>query len=222
MDNRQTRIQECIFDATMVMTFLQDKEWWPKDTDSRNIFFEIQDIAKFYEDHYPEDDPDYLTNIEYLTEAWFSQWVGLTLTNFLDSFLWKNQRIAKAIRENIDTGDDYDFGVNAEQILGREITMAEYSKLAAAVEPDLMGMNKSDKAKLEEILNPPKKRWTIKIRQVAIINFEAEVEAATEQEAIEEFDRRNGNDEFSENWADANDYADITDENMTIEEMEDC
>lgn len=64
------------------------------------------------------------------------------------------------------------------------------------------------------------KNYRIVITQRLLLTFEAEVQANSEEEAMELFEKNNNENEYEEEWLDAHDYSEILDECMNIYEVE--
>lgn len=63
------------------------------------------------------------------------------------------------------------------------------------------------------------KTYRIRVTQTMHVTFEVNVEAHTEEEAIERFDIANGDGEYWEEWDDAYAYADREDATVYVEEV---
>lgn len=225
---RMKRMHECIFDITTVVygrCGLRWQDWWPQDSDSRDVFESVCECAKFYEDFFPDDDSeDYLFDIEMLARAWFKDEYGESLTQEEKTYLFKDQRISAYIRLHLDEGwDEYDYDswCNVEYVVGEPINDKEYHALneifASLAELDARDRAEV-KAKLENIRNPMKE-YVVRIVQHKNVDFSVVVKAHCKEEAAMIFRQKNDDDEYAEEWADANDFADIEDESASIEEV---
>lgn len=155
------RMHECIFDITTVVYGkggLRWQDWWPQDLDSREVFRQVCECAKWYEEYFPDDDSgDYLFDIEMLARAWFKDEYGESLTQEEKTYLFKDQRIGAQIRLHLDEGwdgYDYDNWCNVEYVVGEPINDKEYHALNGIFD-SLAELDVGDraevKAKLEEI-----------------------------------------------------------------------
>ena len=223
MNNSENRMQEAIYDITLNVVCFMKQDWWRgMPEDSRMVFEQVVECARFYENCYPEDDPDYLEHIDMLALAWFKDEAHVTLTDEEQTYLWKNQRIAEQIRKHIPDGwndYDYDCWCHLEYVADDQVTADEYHELNGKFD-DLMELDVEDREKIRKMLHEirnPEKTWEITITQTHHVTFTAYVKARSEQEAIEEFDHQNGNGKFEKEWRDATDYAEVTDEDMTVE-----
>lgn len=222
------RMHECIFDITTVVYGeggLRWRDWWPQDLDSREVFRQVCECAKFYEDFFPDDDSgDYLFDIEMLANAWFKDEYDEPLTQEEKSYLFKNQRIGAQIRLHLDEGwDEYDYDnwCNVEYVVGEQINDKEYHALNGIFDSLAeLGIGDRDlvKEKLENIRNPMKE-YVVRIVQHKNVDFSVVVKAHCQEEAEMIFKQKNDDDEYAEEWMDANDFADIEDESMSIEEV---
>ena len=223
MNNSENRTQEAIYDISLNVANFMKQDWWCKmPEDSRMVFEQVVRCARFYEKYYPEDDPDYLEQIDMLALAWFKDEAHVTLTDEEQTYLWKDQRIAEQIRKHIPDGwndYDYDCWCHLEFRAHDQVTADEYHELNGKID-DLMELDTGDREKIRKMLHEirnPEKTWEITITQTHHVTFTAYVKARSEQEAIEEFDHQNGNGKFEKEWRDAMDYAVVTDEDMTVE-----
>lgn len=223
------RLMECVFDATATVygkCGLIEADWWEDWHDSRDVYAEIKDIAEFYEDYYPEDDEEYLTNIDRLTRAWFKNFAGVTLTDEEEMYLCCDQKIAEYIRKHIPEGwskYDYDCWENLEHVLGCEIDDTEYHKINGQVD-DLMELGLGDRDRmlkmLEEIRNPMKD-YVIRIVQHRNVDFSVVVKAHSKEEAFEVYEKNNDRGDYDMEWIDAATcFAEIIDEHQSVEEVE--
>ena len=229
MDN--WRMHECIFDITTIVygrCGLRWQDWWPQDSDSRDVFESVCECAKFYEDFFPDDDSeDYLFDIEMLARAWFKDEYGESLTQEEKTYLFKDQRIGAYIRLHLDegwNGYDYDSWCNVEYVVGEPINDKEYHALneifASLAELDARDRAEV-KAKLEEIRHP-EKEYVVRILQRATVDFSVVVKAHSKEEAKRIFEERNNHDMYWDEWQAAREdavYGSIDDEEMSIEEV---
>lgn len=223
MNNSETRMQEAIYDISLNVAGFMKQDWWRgMPEDSRMVFDLVVECARFYENCYPEDDPDYLEHIDMLALAWFKDEAHVTLTDEEQTYLWDYPRIAEQIRKHIPDGwndYDYDCWCHLEYVADDQVTADEYHILNGKFD-DLMELDVKDREKIRKMLHEirnPEKTWEITITQTHHVTFTAYVKARSEQEAIEEFDHQNGNGKFEKEWRDATDYAEVTDEDMTVE-----
>lgn len=224
------RMNECIFDITTVVYGeggLRWRDWWPQDLDSREVFRQVCECAKFYEDFFPDDDSgDYLFDIEMLARAWFKDEYDEPLTQEEKSYLFKNQRIGAQIRLHLDEGwDEYDYDnwCNVEYVVGEPINDKEYHALNGIFDSlaELgIGDRAEVKAKLEEI-RLPEKEYVVRILQRATVDFSVVVKAHSKEEAKRIFEERNNHDMYWDEWQEAREDAEYgRDEEMSIEEVE--
>ncbi len=223
MNNSENRMQEAIYDISLNVANFMKQDWWRRmPEDSRAVFEQVVECAKFYEAYYPMDDPDYLEHIDMLALAWFKEEAHAAMTEEEQTYLWKFQRIAEQIRKHIPDGwnsYDYDCWCHLEFVAHDQVTADEYHILNGKLD-DLMELDVKDREKIRKMLyeiRNPEKTWEITITQTHHVTFTAYVKARSEQEAIEEFDHQNGNGKFEKEWRDAMDYAVVTDEDMTVE-----
>lgn len=222
------RMHECIFDITTVVYGeggLRWRDWWPQDLDSREVFRQVCECAKWYEEHFPDDDSgDYLFDIEMLARAWFKDEYHEHLTEEEKTYLFKNQRIGAYIRLHLDEGwdgYDYDNWCILENVLGEKITDKEFHKLNEVFTP--MELDEDDRTRVKEELENirnPMKLYVIRIVQHKNVDFSVVVKAHCQEEAEMIFQQKNDDDEYAEAWMDANDFADIEDETMSVEELD--
>lgn len=224
-EEKAIRMNECIYDITVELPAMMKQEWFSDDIDSRVVFFQVRECAEFYEDTYPEDDDEYLTNISDLAWAWFRNFFGEAQTPRDDLMLCSNQRVAQFIRDHEREGYslyDYDCWINIEDIVGEEITADEYHKINSAFDDDLLEYGQEDAPAFKKVLENIRRVKTYKIIKVRNVRqvFETQVKANSEVEARVVFDALDEQDEFEEEWADAVDYAEVLSEETTVREVD--
>ena len=88
-----------------------------------------------------------------------------------------------------------------------EMSFAEYLRNSLTV----------NNGTLEEV---PMRKFRVTVTQTLHVEMEVEVDAYTEEEALEEFDRANADGDYWEQWDDAYTFGDAEDEHIDIEEVE--
>lgn len=155
MNNSENRMQEAIYDITLNVVSFMKQDWWRgMPEDSRMVFDQVVKCAKFYEENWPNDDPDYLEHIDMLALAWFEDEAHVTLTDEEQTYLWKDQRIAEQIRKHIPDGwndYDYDCWCHLEFVADDQVTADEYHELNGKFD-DLMELYVEDREKLRKML----------------------------------------------------------------------